>query len=405
VSIETQNGYGARRDVRLWLTSMKKAAMGGLFLAMAVFLLLAAGPGLVEGRLNRVHSTVTRVSDRAEELHHQIFIADLHADTLLWNRDLLEESDRGHVDVPRLLKGNVALQVFSVVTKAPWGINMTRNADTSDLVLPLAILQRWPRRTWHNLKERALFQAQWFATAAAASRGRFVWIKNAADLRDYLERRRRGTPMTAGLLAIEGAQALDGDPANLQTLFDAGFRMMSLTHFTDNSFAGSATGVKKGGLTESGRALVKAMESRGMIVDLAHTSPQTVDDVLAIATRPVVVSHTGVSATCASNRNLTDDQVGRIAEAGGLIGIAYFQAAVCGADARAIARAIRHAATVAGVEHVALGSDFDGATAAPFDAAGLAAVTDALISEGFQNDEIAQIMGGSVERFLLANLR
>ena len=383
---------------------MKKVAIGGSFLAIAAFLLLLAGPGFVEGRLNRVHSTVTWIADRAGELHRKIFIADLHADTLLWNRDLLKKNDRGHVDVPRLLKGNVALQVFSVVTKAPWGINMTRNADTSDLVLPLGILQRWPRRTWETLEERALYQARRFANAAATSSGQLSWIRSAGDLRDYLDRRRQGTAMTAGLLAIEGAQALDGEVANLPALFDAGFRMMSLTHFTDNAFAGSATGVRREGLTERGRALVKAMEARGMIIDLAHTSPRTIDDVLAMATRPVVVSHTGVSATCGSNRNLTDDQVRHIATAGGLIGIAYFQAAVCGTDARAIAHALRHAATVAGMDHVALGSDFDGATAMPFDAADLVAVTDALLAEGFQDREIAQIMGGNVERFLLANL-
>jgi microsomal dipeptidase-like Zn-dependent dipeptidase len=146
------------------------------------------------------------------------------------------------------------------------------------------------------------------------------------------------------------------------------------------------------------------MEARRIIVDLAHASLKTVDDVLAIATRPVLVSHTGVKATCSSDRNLTDNQIRRIANAGGLIGIAYFQAAVCGSDARAVARAIRHASDIAGVDHVALGSDFDGAVAMPFDASELAAVTGALVAAGFTEAEVAQIMGGNVQRFLLANL-
>ena len=100
--------------------------------------------------------------------------------------------------------------------------------------------------------------------------------------------------MTAGLLAIEGAHALDGDPANVDVVADAGFRMMSPSHFFDNEFGGSAHGVAKAGLTAAGREMVRRMEARGMIVDLAHASAATIDDVLAMATRPVVASHTGV---------------------------------------------------------------------------------------------------------------
>jgi microsomal dipeptidase-like Zn-dependent dipeptidase len=281
---------------------------------------------------------------------------------------------------------------------------MTQNADSSDMVLPLVVLQRWPIGAWTSLKARALFQAQRFATAASSAGGKLVWIKTAADLQRYIERRQSNHAMTAGFLGIEGAQALDGDIANLQSLSDAGFRMMSLTHFTDNLFAGSATGTGKGGLTAAGRDLIRAMEKRRIIVDLAHASSKTIDDVLARATRPVLVSHTGLTATCPSARNLTDDQIRRIAGAGGLIGIAYFKSAVCGTDARAIARAIRHAIQIAGVEHVALGSDFDGAVPMPFDTTGLVALTDALIAEGCTEPEISQIMGGNVVRFLLENL-
>ena len=396
--------FGHSESVLPWtLIRMKKLLTAASILALLALLIVSAGPAQVESRLNRVHSSVTWIADRAEKLHGEMFIADLHADTLLWNRNILEESSRGHVDVPRLIRGNIALQAFTVVTKAPRGINMARNADSSDIVLPLIVLQRWPSSTWTSLKARALYQAQRFARAASESDGQLVWIKSAADLSAYLERRRHG-PVTAGFLGVEGAQALDGDLRNLQDLYEAGFRMMSPTHFTDNSFAGSATGVSKGGLTASGRTLVKEMETRRMIIDLAHVSSRTVDDVLAIATRPVLVSHTGVRATCNSDRNLTDDQLGRISAAGGLIGIAYFQAAVCGRGAQAIAVAIRHAVNVAGLDHVALGSDFDGGASMPFDASGVVAVTDALVTLGFKDAEIAQIMGGNVQRFLLANL-
>jgi len=91
------------------------------------------------------------------------------------------------------------------------------------------------------------------------------------------------------MLAIEGAHALDDDPANVEVVADAGFRMMSPTHFFDNAFGGSAHGVVKGGLTAAGREMVERMEARRMIVDVAHASVATIDDVLAMATRPIVV--------------------------------------------------------------------------------------------------------------------
>ena len=115
----------------------------------------------------------------------------------------------------------------------------------------------------------------------------------------------------------------------------------------------------------------------------------------------MVVSHTGVTATCDNNRNLTDDQLRRVAANGGVVGIGYFEAAVCEISAASIARAIRHTADVAGIEHVALGSDFDGATVTPFDASGLVQITEALLAQGFSEQEVRLIMGGNVVSLLL----
>jgi microsomal dipeptidase-like Zn-dependent dipeptidase len=168
--------------------------------------------------------------------------------------------------------------------------------------------------------------------------------------------------------------------------------------------AGSAHGVAHGGLTPLGRQVVRRAESLGMLIDVAHASPRAVDDVLAMAARPVVVSHTGVRATCAGPRNLTDDQLRRVAATGGVVGIGYWDGAVCTIGPASTARAVAHAVRVAGVDHVALGSDFDGATTAPFDAAGLAQVTQALLDVGLTPAEIAQVMGGNVLRLLLATL-
>jgi microsomal dipeptidase-like Zn-dependent dipeptidase len=206
--------------------------------------------------------------------------------------------------------------------------------------------------------------------------------------------------VTAGLLAIEGAHALDGDPAKVEIVADAGFRMMSPSHFFDNAFGGSAHGLVKGGLTRPGREMVERMEARGMLVDVAHASAATIDGILAIAGRPVVASHTGVRGVADNARNLTDAQLRGIADSGGVVGVGFWPTACGGEDVGSIVRSIRYAVGVAGVEHVALGSDFDGAVPEPFDVTGLVQLTDALLEAGLADDDIAKVMGGNVRRLL-----
>lgn len=388
---------------------MKKKILIGL----AVILLLLLGafffvlPGQLAKRLNvALNRPPYLASERAVELHKKLLVADLHADSLLWNRDLLDRSDSGHVDVPRLIEGNVALQAFTVVTKTPyvWKMNIERNDDQTDNIKILAIAERWPTATWSSLAERALYQASKLRDAASRSGGKFTLITSSAELSSYLDRRITDPHITAGFLGIEGAHALDGNLDNVDRLFDAGFRMMAPTHFFDNDIGGSAHGVDKGGLTDKGKEMIRRMESKRMIVDVAHASAKTIDDVLAIATRPVFVSHSGVRGTCDNQRNLSDDQLKGIARTGGVIGIGYWDTAVCGTDAEAIAKAIRYTANLVGVDHVGLGSDFDGAVKTPFDTSGLVQITDALIAEGFTDEEIGRIMGRNVLRLLIQNL-
>jgi microsomal dipeptidase-like Zn-dependent dipeptidase len=228
-------------------------------------------------------------------------------------------------------------------------------------------------------------------------------VRSRADLQ-ALSQRRRGAPVVGGWLGLEGAHALEGDLARLDALYEAGFRMVAPTHFFDNEWAGSAHGRAKGGLTAQGRALVRALEQRRLLLDLAHASPATIDDALALATRPVVVSHTGVRGTCDNRRNLSDAHVRAIAATGGVIGIGFWDTAVCGTSPEVIARAVVYTMGIAGADHVALGSDFDGAITAPFDAAGIAQVTDALLRAGLTEDQAAKVMGGNVQRLLASAL-
>lgn len=382
--------------------------------ALALFAVLL-GPTLVTRVaipiVNPIVGTVAsgdRVpSSGAVDLHKTLAIVDLHGDALLWDRSLLRRSSVGHVDLPRMIEGRIALQAFTVVTKAPFGLNIEANSDDSDLINLLSMLQGWPPRTWTSLLQRSLHQAHKLRDAAAASGGRLVLVESREELATYQRARADapGTaPLAAAFLGIEGAHALEGDPANLERVFDAGFRMMGLTHFFDNAVGGSAHGIDKGGLTPLGREVVVRMEELGMAVDLAHASLPLIDDVLDLATAPVVVSHTGVKGTCDNRRNLDDGRLRRIAATGGVVGIGLWPTAICGESPADWAKAVRHAVDVMGVDHVGLGSDWDGAVPAIIDAAGTVYLVEALLEEGFANDDIAKIMGSNTIRVLLQTL-
>lgn len=373
-----------------------------LLLVAAILAFHTVVPWYVDRDMNTVVSdTLPTISPAGRALHNRLFIADLHADQLLWGRDPLKKASHGHVDVPRLQEGHVGLQVFSVVTKTPRGMNYDHNTGDTDNILLLSLAQRWPQRTQRSLTARATYQAERLHDAALRSGGALTIITSRDSMLAFAQRRAGDPAQVGALLAIEGLHALDGKFANVDTLFNAGFRMMGLTHFFDNEVGASAHGVTHGGLTPLGRQVIQRMEQLGIIVDVAHASPQVIDETLAMVTRPVVVSHTGVAATCAGPRNLTDAQLTALAANGALIGIGYWDGAICEPTLENIVKAIRHAVGVAGASHVALGSDFDGATRTPFDTRGVLAITDALQKSGMSDEDVAKVMGGNVRDFLL----
>ena len=384
---------------------MRKVALG-----IAVLVLLVAGvvfmvPTIVDGRMNTVtHPGPYAASAKASIAHQALFVADLHDDALLWNRDLLQRYDRGHSDLPRLLDGHMALQVFATVTKTPKNMNYERNSADTDNVTMLVMAQRWPTATWTSLLQRALYQSEKLHKAAQDSQGSLVIVKNQPDMADFVKAWGADNQRVAAVLATEGLHPLEGKLENVDRLYDAGFRIAGLTHFFDNEVGGSAHGMEKGGLTPFGRQVVAKLEAKGMLIDLAHASKPLIDDVLAVAKRPVLVSHTGVAGTCPGPRNLTDDHLKRIAATGGVVGIGYWDGAVCDPAVPSIVRAIRYAVDKVGVAHVALGSDFNGATRTPFDVTGLPQLTEGLIQAGFSEDDIRAIMGGNVQRLLLQSL-
>jgi membrane dipeptidase len=363
-------------------------------------------PAYVEGSMNQIDGKpLPKVSAEAIALHKTLTIVDLHSDTLMWKRDVLAQADRGHMDVPRLEAGNVALQVFSSVTKTPKGQNYDANGADTDNITLLTVAQLQPVKTWSSLVERSLYHAEKLDRAAREDND--IVKVNAPQYVDGLlaQRTIKGATQIGAMLSIEGLQNLEGKAANLDRLYKAGFRMAGLTHFFDNELAGSMHGLKKGGLTPFGRDIIGRMETKGMIVDIAHCSQTCVSEILAMARRPVVSSHGGVQATCKVNRNLTDEEIMGVAATGGVIGIGYWEGAVCDTSPAAVATAMKHVRDLVGIKHVALGSDYDGATTVRFDTSQLVQVTQALMDAGFTADEIRAVMGGNALRVIREGLK
>lgn len=391
------------RNFGKWLGRL---LIAGIVVGAAVF--FGFVPGYVENDSNPVlpHDPYP-VSDTARALHETLIVGDWHADPLLWSRDLTERGTRGQVDIPRLIEGNVALQVFTAVTKSPVGLNYDHNdPDAFDNITLLAVAQMWPPRTWTSLYERAAHQADKLADFAARSGGRLRIIRSAADLDAVLAAKARGEDVVGGILGIEGAHPLEGDIANLDRLVDKGYRLIALQHFFDNELGGTLHSRAGNGLTDFGRQVVAEVAARPLILDVAHSSTAVVEEVLALTDIPLVLSHSGIHGHCPAKRNIPDELMQRIAATGGVIGMGYWAEVACDAIAPdGIARMVLAAIATLGEDHVSLGSDFDGAVATAFDTSELAALTQALLDAGLSEAQIAKVMGGNMVRVLRARLR
>ncbi len=382
-----------------------------VFSLMGVLLLLFfVATIIIPEKLDRKFNTVTlkapyTVSKKAQELYNTLdFIADMHCDALLWKRDLLKKNEQGSVDIPRMIDANVALQAFTIVTKAPKKMNFDNNTgDTDQITIPY-ILQRRPIKSWFNLTGRAIAQCNALHNFEKKSDGKFRVITSSSELQKYLSDKKVKKEITAGFLGIEGMHALSGKLENVDKLYDAGVRMMAPVHFFDNKLGGSAHGVSKEGLTDFGKQVIKKMQEKNMIVDVAHSSPQLLNDIFEISTKPVVSSHTGVQGTCETVRNLSDEHLKKIAASGGLISIAMFEPATCNSTVASSAKAIKYCIDLVGADYVALGSDFDGAIEIHTDITGLPLYVEEMLKLGISEVDIRKVMGGNVKNFMLKNL-
>ncbi len=335
--------------------------------------------------------------ERARALHQEAFVADLHADPLIWNRDLNRRSKKGHVDFPRLRQAGVDLQVIGLPTLSPpfkWAFGL------------FCWWERMPRAARKELPGRADWMIDQLERFVRESEGTVGLVGDPLDLEHNSSR-----GILSTLLVIEGGQILEGRVENLDRYFRRGVRGIGISHFVPNDLGGATYKKKdrKRGLTELGREVTRRANDLGMIVDLAHASEPTIFDVLHESRAPVMVSHTGLAGVHPHWRNISDDVLRAVAARGGIVGI-IFQAGnfgpwmddfLGGRSIDALVAHIMHGVKLVGPEHLDLGSDFDGFISPPKgikDVTDLPLVTAALMERGLSENDLRLILGGNFRR-------
>jgi membrane dipeptidase len=325
------------------------------------------------------------VSHEARELNSRAFVIDLHTDTLMaaqmTGRDIARRHrpPRGfqpwmlHVDIPRLAEGGLDAVAFGIVTH-PW---------------PRKAFERAARNLAHGLR------------VIERNSGRLALATCTEDI----ERANTGGRI-AVLFGVEGMHMLSGDLENIARLFDMGARYVTLAHFTSNSFAASsADPFKRPRRSPLLDDAVREMNTLGMIVDVAHAHPLDLERACRLSSQPVIVSHGAAAALRPTFRNLTDEDIRLVAGTGGVIGIIFATewltptGAPAGLDA--IVDHADHVRRLVGVEHLALGSDWDGFIGVPRempDAAALPVLTQLFLDRGYSAGEIEMILGANFLR-------
>jgi membrane dipeptidase len=336
------------------------------------------------------------------EFHRSLAVVDLVIGTALFRRDFLTRATTGHADLPRVAASGVDLAGLTIATRFPNLRGTLSGPHFRSLGIPV--------RSASNMAiAEALIRR--IGTWATDSNGGLELVTSAGTLAGLGEpRATRGPDVVRAFIGVQGGHVLDGDAANVQRLRDMSVRMLALSHVMDNELVGSGSGVKRGGLTPFGRDVIGALEKAGIVVDLAHMSSAGVRDALGVLRRPFVVSHTGFleragarrlwSRYSAATRNISREDVRLVGEAGGVIGVTLATLLIGGRTLDAIIDSFAYAAEVVGPEHVALGSDFDGALETVFDVTGLPLVTQGLLDRGFSRADVARMMGGNALRVL-----
>lgn len=363
------------------------------------------------------------VTNRGQRIHFSSYVFDGHND-LPWairneasssfsNIDIDVNQPTLHTDIPRLRKGNVGAQFWSVYVPANTANDGTALLKTLEQIqLVKAMVERYP--TTFSL---------------------------ALTTEDVTRCRREGK--IASLIGVEGGHAIEDSLGNLRRLYELGARYMTLTHSANLSWADSATdGVTHDGLSPFGEGVVREMNRLGMLVDLSHVSAATMKDALRVTSAPIIFSHSSARAVASHPRNVPDDVLKLVADNGGVVMVNFFSGFIHPESARRskdmfdvmrefraqypaeadyrkamtrwrtanpllpgsvhdVVDHIDHIATVAGVEHVGLGSDFDGVSMLPdqlHDVSTYPVITQELLNRGYSRRDIHAILSGNVMR-------
>lgn len=296
----------------------------------------------------------------------------------------LRRTTSGHTDLPRLRDGMVGAQFWSVYVPMDAVGEGAARFQLEQIEIARQMFARYP--------------------------GHLEQAYSVSDVERIFASGR-----IASVIGMEGGHAIENSLGALRAFFALGARYMTLTHSGNNDWADSATDEPEhGGLTEFGREVVREMNRLGMLVDLSHTSPETMDDVLEIAEAPVIFSHSSARAITGHRRNVPDDVLRRLPDNGGVVMVTFVPSFVSEANRtyqgdgdppRAtlsdVADHIEHVRRVAGVDHVGLGSDFDGITSTPIgleDVSTFPALIAELSRRGWTEDELAKVTGENVLR-------
>lgn len=343
-------------------------------------------------------------------------VFDGHNDTLFdifrpdrkVERSFFERSEHGHIDLPRAREGGLAGGFFAVYTPNRWrrGQPKPKPQKTADgMIMPLPAQLEQPYALQYTLMLAShLFRLE------TESQGQLKVVRTAAEIERCITNN-----VMAAILHVEGAEFIDADFYALDVLQQAGLRSLGLVwsrptqfgHGVPFNFPSSPdTG---DGLTGLGKALVAACNRLRVMVDLSHLNEKGFWDVAAISDAPLVATHSGAHAMCRTPRNLIDKQLDAIRESGGMTGVNYnigfLRSDGDYKQTTSLTEIVRHVAYIAdriGIDHVGLGSDFDGATMPQdlHDVTGLPKLIDALRAHGFDEESIRKVAYGNWLRVL-----
>lgn len=310
-------------------------------------------------------------------IHHSAFLADLHNDILekmLYQTDyhLKDYHTYNHTDIPRMKIGGVDLEMFVV-----WVDPSVGEA---------------------NFFETAIDMMNIFDSEVFVNTNDLIHIKSKSQIPQITS-----TGKIGGVLCVEGGHAIENDLTKLNTLYDRGMRYMTITWNNSTDWAISASDSRSTtvGLSEFGREVIRTLDSLGILIDVAHTGIQTIKDILEVTTNPIIDTHAGVRALRDHSRNLYDYQIQDIANSGGVIGVVFYPPFLGSnsnsVDIQTVVNHINYIRDLVGIDHVALGSDFDGIGTNTVngleDISKYPDLTIKLLENGYTRNEIEKILG------------